>query len=59
MGHAEGASGIASVVKLLLAFENECIPATLHLNEIKSTIKQYCPPLRPPTENIQYVPGKL
>ena len=58
-GHQESAAGVSSVVKLLLAYENECIPANLHLNEIKSTIKGFCPPLLPVRENTKYVPGIL
>ena len=57
IGHAEGASGASSVTKVLIAFENECIPPSLHLNNIKSNIKELCPPLLPITENYKYTPG--
>ena len=57
LGHSEGASGMSSLVKLLLAYEREMIPANLHLKEIKSTIKPFCPPLLPVTENCNYNPG--
>ena len=59
VGHSEGASGMSSLVKLLLAYEREMIPANLHLNEIKSTIKPFCPPLLPVIENCEYTPGNL
>jgi 3-oxoacyl-(acyl-carrier-protein) synthase len=57
IGHAEGASGMASIAKVLIAFENECIPANLHLKKIKSSIRDYCPPLQPINENMPYIPG--
>ena len=57
IGHAEGASGVSSLTKVLLAYENECIPANLHLKQIKSTIADMCPPLTPITENFKYTPG--
>ena len=58
IGHAEGASGASSVAKVLIAFENECIPAGLHLKELKHQIAPYCPPLFPVKENYKYTPGK-
>ncbi|XP_054161075.1 fatty acid synthase-like [Oppia nitens] len=57
IGHAEGASGASSVTKVLLAYENECIAPSLHLNKIKENIKELCPPLQPVTENMKYTPG--
>ena len=57
IGHAEGASGASSVTKVLIAYENECIPPGLHLNVIKSNIKEYCPPLQPIRESFKYTPG--
>ena len=58
IGHTEGASGVASIVKVLLSYERECIPACLHLNVIKDNIRAYCPPLVPIRENMKYTPGK-
>ena len=57
IGHAEGASGMSSVIKVLLAYERECIPSCLHLNKIKRNIKEFCPPLLPIRENLDYIPG--
>lgn len=57
IGHAEGASGVSSVTKVLLAFERESIPPCLHLNKVKGNIKAYCPPLEPITEIYPYTPG--
>ena len=57
IGHAEGASGVSSVTKVLLAYERECIPSSLHLDKIKGNIKEFCPPLLPINENYPYTPG--
>ncbi len=57
MGHAEGASGVASVAKVLITFENECIPANLNLKKIKPEIAEMCPPFNPVIVNTPYVPG--
>lgn len=39
IGHLETAAGIASVLKVLLAFKNRKIPGNVHLNEINPYIK--------------------
>lgn len=36
MGHSEPASGIASLIKILISFENEQIPPNLHFTKAKS-----------------------
>ena len=59
MGHAEGASGIGSLIKMLIAYENECIPANLHLNQLKSEIKQLSPLMIAVRQNTKYIPGCL
>ena len=33
LGHSEGSSGRCSVAKVLVAFENKCIPANLHFED--------------------------
>ncbi|XP_054161216.1 fatty acid synthase-like [Oppia nitens] len=48
---------MASLVKCLLSFENQCIPANLHLQKIKSSIADMCPPLQPINDNYDYTPG--
>ena len=57
IGHAEGASGLSSMTKVLISYENERISKNLHLDNLKSTIKPYCPPMLPITENLEYTPG--
>ncbi|CAG2167742.1 unnamed protein product [Oppiella nova] len=57
IGHTEGCSGIAAIIKVLIAFENECIPPNINLKQIKDECKQYCPPLFPNTEKLSYKPG--
>ncbi len=48
---------MASVAKVLITFENECIPANLNLKKIKPEIAEMCPPLNPVIVNTPYVPG--
>ena len=38
LGHSEGSSGLNSVAKVIIAFENKCVPANLHFNEPKQEI---------------------
>lgn len=57
IGHGEGASGVASISKLCIVYENKKIPANLNLNKIKSDIAVMVPPLDPVTENRDYEPG--
>jgi fatty acid synthase len=48
MGHAEGASGMAGLIKVLLSFENETLPPNLHFskpNEKLKTMKVLTEPL--------------
>jgi fatty acid synthase len=39
LGHSEGSSGLCSVAKVIVAFENKCIPANLHFEEPKPEIE--------------------
>ena len=57
IGHGEGASGVASLAKLLIVYENKKIPACLNLKNLKSEIAEMVPPLIPVTENRDYEPG--
>ena len=58
IGHTEGASGIAAIIKVLLSYENESIPPNINIKTIKHECKQYIPPLYPNTEILKYEPGK-
>ncbi|CAG2116385.1 unnamed protein product, partial [Medioppia subpectinata] len=57
MGHSEGGSGVSAIIKVLISYENECIPPNINLNEIKDECKQYCPPLLPIVSKHTYKPG--
>jgi hypothetical protein len=57
VGHAEGASAVASITKVIIAFENKCIPANLNLKKLKSSIAEMSPPLLPINDNLVYDPG--
>ncbi|XP_054169344.1 fatty acid synthase-like [Oppia nitens] len=39
LGHSEGSSGLCSLAKVIVAFENKCIPANLHYEEPKPEIE--------------------
>ena len=56
IGHGEGTSGLASVCKALISFENECIAANLNLKELKQEIAGYCPPLKHVGVNTPFEP---
>jgi len=57
IGHGEGASGVAAITKVLIAFENKCIPANLNLKKLKSSIAPMSPPFFPVNDNLPYTPG--
>ena len=57
IGHTEGASGIAAIIKVLLCYENESIPPNINLKQIKQECKQYINPLFPNNEILKYEPG--
>ncbi|CAG2101282.1 unnamed protein product [Medioppia subpectinata] len=57
IGHAEGASGLTSLIKVLIAFENECIPPNVNFKIIRHEVRKYCPPLLPIAEKFKYKPG--
>ncbi|CAG2117868.1 unnamed protein product [Medioppia subpectinata] len=56
MGHSEAASGVSSVVKVMIAYENECIPPNINFNKLKTELKRYFPPLLAVTEKYPYNP---
>ena len=39
LGHSEGSSGLNSLGKVIVMFENKCIPANLHFQEAKPEIE--------------------
>ena len=39
LGHSEGSSGLCSIGKVVVMFENKCIPANLHFQEAKPEIE--------------------
>ncbi|CAG2115234.1 unnamed protein product [Medioppia subpectinata] len=57
MGHSEAGSGVAAVIKVLIAFENQCIPPNLNLNQLKKELEIYFPPLLAVTKKYPYKPG--
>ncbi|CAG2102743.1 unnamed protein product [Medioppia subpectinata] len=57
MGHSEASSGITSVVKVLIAYENECIPPNINFNKLKGELERYFPPLLAVTKKHPYNPG--
>lgn len=57
IGHGEGASGVASLSKLCIVYENKKIPANLNMTVLKSDIAEMVPPLEPVTANRAYEPG--
>ncbi|CAG2172386.1 unnamed protein product, partial [Oppiella nova] len=38
LGHTEAGSGMASIKKVLISYENECIPPNINLNELKDEL---------------------
>ncbi len=48
---------MAAVTKVIIAFENKCIPANLNMKKLKSTIAKMCPPLHPINDNFHFTPG--
>jgi acyl transferase domain-containing protein len=54
IGHCEGASGIASLIKVILALEHETIPANLHFNQPNPQINWQKLPFELPKNNIPW-----
>ncbi|CAG2173002.1 unnamed protein product, partial [Oppiella nova] len=57
LGHTEASSGLASIIKVLISYENECIPPNINLNQLKDELAAYFPPLMSVSKLQQYVPG--
>ena len=55
VGHSEPASALTSIAKVLIAFENHCIPASLHFNNINEKIDALVSGLiKPVTQNTEF-----
>lgn len=58
LGHTEGASGLCSIAKAIIIFENKIIPANLHFNEAKPEIECLHKTIEPVVENTPF-DGKI
>jgi 3-oxoacyl-[acyl-carrier-protein] synthase II len=54
IGHTESASGIASLIKTILALENQFIPANLHLKQPNSKVEWQKLPFKLPNQAIAW-----
>jgi acyl transferase domain-containing protein len=57
IGHAEAAAGVAGLIKVVLAMENNCIPANLHFNTLNPRIDFGSTPVQIPTKNMDWSPN--
>ncbi|CAG2108061.1 unnamed protein product, partial [Medioppia subpectinata] len=57
VGHSEAGSGMSSLIKMCIVYENECIPPNLNMKQLKDECLPYCPPLKPIVECTPYKPG--
>jgi len=55
IGHTEWASGLAAVAKVIISFENKCIPKNLHLKVMNPDIPElFDGSLKPIVENTPF-----
>jgi fatty acid synthase len=55
IGHTEFASGMAAIAKVIITYQNKCIPRNLHLNELNPDIPElFDGSLKPITENTPF-----
>lgn len=59
LGHSEPASGLCSLAKVLIAFENKCIPANLHLETINPALEPLIDGRLEPVKENKPFEGKL
>jgi len=59
LGHSEPASGLCSLAKILIAFENKCIPANLHLESINPKLTPLVEGILKPVKENTPFEGKL
>jgi hypothetical protein len=57
IGHGEGASAMVSITKVIISYENKCIPENLNLIKLKSSIAEMSQPLLSINDNLRYTPG--
>ncbi|CAG2102323.1 unnamed protein product, partial [Medioppia subpectinata] len=57
MGHAEGAAGLAALIKVLIAYENECIPPNINLHHLRDDLASLMPFVMPVVKAYDYKPG--
>ncbi len=57
IGHLKSASGIAGLIKVVLAMRNQEIPPHLHLQERSSSIPWPDFPVEIPTQSLEWLPG--
>ncbi len=55
IGHTEYASGLAAIAKVIISYQNKCIPKNLHLTELNPDIPElFDGSLKPLTENTPF-----
>ncbi|XP_054156761.1 fatty acid synthase-like [Oppia nitens] len=59
IGHCEGASGIVSLIKILLSFERECIPGNLIIETLRKSIDNLISTglIKPVIDNVKFEPA--